>query len=148
MVSTRAGKARLISLCVPLLCVTTPLGAVPRSRLPGVAVTDICTLSKGPGDLNGKMVRVHAHIHVVVEGALLSDRTLKCNVGLTVPRAVEDDPDMKAALIPAMDASKDVTATVTGEFFVRRSRGRRGGIIDAIKITGLKVTPLKLVPRR
>lgn len=148
MASARAGKARLISLCVPLLCVTAPLGALPRGRLPGIAVTDVCTLSKGPADLNGKMVRVRAHMHVVVEGALLTDRTLKCNVGLAVPRAIGDDPDMKSALIPAMDASKDVSATVTGEFFVRRSRGRRGGIIDAIKITGLKVTPVKLVPRR
>lgn len=141
MISTCAGKARLVSLCVSLLCAAVPLGALPKSRLSGVAVTDICTLSKGPGAFNGKLVRVQARIVVVVEGAYLSDASSKCIVGLSTPRAVEDDPDIRRATVDAMDAFKDVTGTVTGELLVKRRHHRWVPIVSIIKITNLKVTP-------
>lgn len=108
--------------------------------------TDICTLSAHPERFKNKLVRFRARVWLGVEGACLMDKKSKCVVALQVPRAVENDPDVKNATREAMDALKDVTGTVTGHFFVKRRHGHLIPIIDAIKFTNVKIASVKVGP--
>ena len=137
-----AGAACVLGLTI-LLWAGSGLRADAAKGRTAVMETNICTLSAHPERFKNRLVRFRARVWLGVEGACLLDKTSKCVVSVQVPRAVENDPDVKKATREAMDALKDVTATVTGRLSVKRRHGRLVPIIDAIKFTDLKATPLR-----